>query len=247
MFKKFFSRYVKIKPKRNKPSAKKLNGRLHHLKKAQYQEGAFITLTNAESLFDLAEIAASKKYYGHAFALLILSAEELSKAFILRAKALSTDIKVHKIEFFFHNHEIKHNLLIELISKLLTLELDQAFKEELKVNDNTTINKGVIVLLATIVALVSNKDPIRKNKDMRVEDFRQNGLYVSFIEKEDKWIAPNLVYTEQTWVSSSTLYKSVFDFFRSKVFNENYSELELLEFLDKIKFTEITRRRFFRS
>ena len=189
---------------------------IYELSQEEYLQGANSTLNNAENILKFLKYPpSSEENFSIKISLMISSLEELSKAMVLKIKAVDKNISIHKFDAFFYNHLTKHTAthffgLWALVKSLEDLSVSKEFEKKFNKFIESLPLTGIAVLglLGLIVWSISrNQSDKKNNKQSKVErqpkndysnlyqkvdleKFRQGGLYVDFDEKIRKWIIP---------------------------------------------------------
>ncbi len=192
----------------------KAKSKLLNLKKIQYNEGADLTLENAENLFEIAKLCNQKGFAGNGASILITSLEELAKAAYLKIKAHNPHIVVKELEGFFKYHKVKHGAIIQLYTKIFK-KLPQQQQEAF----------GVTILIGIFyIAYFSWKT--KQSIALDLETLRQRGYYVNFIEDENRWKAPKDLVSSEDFPQFIGLAEKLFenvkkDLFEGKLTDEH--------------------------
>lgn len=187
---------------------------LSNLKKTQYDEGAYLTLQNAENLFEIAKLCNQKGFAGNGASILITSLEELAKAAYLKIKAHNPHIVVKELEGFFKYHKVKHGAIAQLYIKIFK-KLPQQQQEAF----------GLAILFGIFyIAYASWKT--KQSVALDLETIRQRGYYVNFIEDENRWKAPKDLVSSEDFPRFIELAEKLFknvkkDLFEGKLTDEH--------------------------
>lgn len=181
-------------------------GLLHRLKKAEYEQGAHAALENAEEFMALAVFCQERAMFAKGAAHLVFVLEELSKAAILRLKALNPHICVANLEDYFHKHDVKHDGVSRMVAVLDARESTPTPEQSTPLSDGEKFGRIVlvaVVVLVVIFMLAKRKEARRRegldddaehwlgNFRQFHEQVRQAGLYVEFDESTRTWVKPS--------------------------------------------------------
>jgi AbiV family abortive infection protein len=168
-----------------------------------FATGAQLAFENSLSLFEAAVILEQQKKYPIANSLLVLAAEEASKAYVIRARDVILKDGDETFNGVFKSHDIKidfirgHRFLSIFFNKMLELELEPLIRAKVSGEDITpeaftkTRKEGFQQLLKWLKDETYEKTDLNKELGWwrNVKDEKERGFYVGF--KRSKWTSPN--------------------------------------------------------
>lgn len=198
---------------------------IHKLKKIEYQEGAEKALHNSQKHYDASITLAKAKLYPFAITHLIISAEELTKAVVLKIKSIDNSINIPDIEKYFKSHNHKHNKLFQL-SKLAN-EFNPPKKKDKKEQDLALLIVGLIIVVSAYFQHIKDKEKSEEelaieNADAidSIEKIRISSIYVEFLYSR-KWRMPFEEYTKENYESFESIYNQFIPKISDFIFKEN--------------------------
>lgn len=166
----------------------------------QYHAGFEASKKNSAELFEAAKLIATTEKYGLATSLLILSAEEFGKAAILKIKSNDPAFIIPNMDDFFKAHSPKHKAygaagLIAVVYKLL-----EVYKEG-----------GIFVIAGIMIALSAGRPANLKKELNKINDKKNDGLYVKYLFEDQKWHYPSHSVTKEEFERSRDAIKTIND------------------------------------
>lgn len=215
------------------------------LTKEEYEEGYILAFRNAKSLLNVALSAADIQEFGVANGLIILSAEELSKAFILKIKSLDNHFPINNLYKYFSNHRTKQESIINLVSSLLFQESDTEAKEKTNNKDENLVF-GILILIGIIILTVAyfhkkEKKDNSKDKnsnqqnDKYFDEIKESGFYLGFDYDNKKWKSPLEINTEEKFNEYKDVIEGVFDLVEKAIFEDINVIEDAFQILDSIE------------
>lgn len=192
------------------------------LKKVQYNEGANLTLQNAENLFEIAKLCNQKGFAGNGASILITSLEELAKAAYLKIKAHNPHIVVKELEGFFKNHKVKHGAIVQLYIKIFK-KLPQQQQEAF----GLAILFGILYIF--YIVLKTNQSVA-----FDLETIRQRGYYVNFIEDENRWKAPKDLVSSEDFPQFIELAENLFENVKKDLFEGKLTDEHTKQYIQEL-------------
>lgn len=193
------------------------------LNKKQYQEGATLTLQNAENLFEIAKSCHEKGFHGNGASILITALEELSKATYLQIKAHYPQIVITDLESYFYKHTVKHKAIMRLSFK--------SFIENIR-NRIERKEQLIIFGLVAIIILVFIKENTISIQD--IEKMRQSGYYVNFIKDEICWESPTDLISCDEFSDLLDFADSIFKDIKQGIFQKELTEIQMRQFIESL-------------
>lgn len=227
------------------------------LSKQKYEEGYQLALQNSKSHINVAMEAARIKEYGIANGLLILSAEELAKAFILKVKALDNKLPINNLYKYFENHRTKQESIIKLVISIYVKEFTKNNNQDIEENKKSNISNnqllGLLLLIGIFITIVdlfytkksSNTNKTGKNQNTNsiifFDEIKESGFYLGFDFKTKLWKAPLEINTEQKFKKYKKLLESTFKLVEKAIFKEMNVFEDAIVILDAIEDKNIDR------
>lgn len=144
--------------------------------------------------------------------MIILSAEELAKAFVLKIKSLDNQLPINNLYKYFSHHRTKHKLIINLVQSILETKVDTdnvdiSEENQANVPENRNWIYGVFILIGLfflIIALfsknqgkelqsdseVDGKDKPSLNNRHPFDEIKESGFYLGFDYLQKKMEKP---------------------------------------------------------
>ena len=204
---------------------------IYKLKQSEYYKGSLMAFENFESLMQIAEKAGEIDNYGAASSLCILAIEELTKSVVLRLKSINNSIPVKDLDKYFWNHEIKHNVGLELYFKIIS-----TFEN----NDKLTYHKDskwhliiVVVLISIIILLyIEQKDKNTKNKkdESSFDSIKKSGFYVDYDMDTKQWKSPKNEHSRESYNDLFELSMDFAEMVKKWIFNNNLNKESIIDF-----------------
>jgi len=110
---------------------------IYRLKKSEYNEGSEKALLNSEKHYEASLLLSKNELFPFAVTHLILAAEELVKAIVLKLRSLNNAVKIPDLDKYFKNHTLKHERLIKMVKALDNYHQNDKQPEQ----SNTAINE----------------------------------------------------------------------------------------------------------
>ena len=176
-----------------------------------YKEGFYLTIQNAENLFNIGVMAAANGFYGNACALNVLAAEESVKAAFILIPHYYNGVKVNNYTAIFSKHRVKHNELKEFIKQqdklrnetLIKLEQFQSFLNIARSIAPEKENSKEFKELKDDLIWFKKQSEIVFDKNRvldwlkKADNIKNSGLYVAEMEKKSKWFSPTMITKEK--------------------------------------------------
>lgn len=209
------------------------------LKQTEYQEGAKLSFKNYESLLLISRNAAETNNYGTASSLCILAMEELSKSVVLQLKSINSLVPINDLDKYFWNHEIKHNIGLDLYFKLDSIDNKNS-------NDPKYLIAMSIAAIALILYLNNKKEDIEKNKKKEKSYFnsiKESGFYVGYDEYNRKWTSPNMEHNKESYDDLLELIDDFSEKVKSWIFEGKINRENIFDFINKLDDDIIDKKR----
>lgn len=212
---------------------------IYQLKKNEYQHGANLAFENAKNHFNVANKAAEIEHYGIASSLLVVAAEELAKASVLKIKSINNSIRIDNLDEYFRNHSTKHESIFKIFAASLdSIRVDSTeTPNDKNIDDNANLDLIILIIVVIIgVIMYFNKDAeITKNDFQSLEDIRKAGFYLGFDQENRKWEVPEKRFSEEQYNNFRETAKLAFDTLEKSLFGDKFDSKSIIEFADKLK------------
>ena len=216
---------------------------LYKLSKKEYQNGATLTFENAKNLLEVAKKASEIDKFGVATSLLVIAAEELAKASILKIKAIHPLINIKNLSSYFHSHKVKHESIANIFFASNdymneTKQKSTKTSKELNENKDTDIDFWIVIIIITIIIGViyfftKHIKTVNDSKDL-LEDMRKSGFYVEFNQEKQKWEVPKENFDKEKYNEFSNIINEVFETIEKTLFGDKIHKNNIIEFADKL-------------
>lgn len=222
-----------------KKTTPKQKNPLLNLKKIQFQEGADLALENAENLLVIAKTCHHNGFNGNGTSILITSLEELSKAAYLKIKAHNPHVVITELESFFKDHKVKHQAIIRLYTKSLTNNIKTL--PEAQQNNAAFVVIGTFLVLAFIIA--KNGHSLK----LDLEEVRQQGYYVNFVDGESCWHSPKDFIDSESFENFIEIVDHIFENVKKDLFNGKLTDVNTKQYIDELSDENVYFRKTYKS
>lgn len=224
------------------------------LSKEEYETGCKLAFRNAQSHLKSAIEVSKINEFGIANSLIILSAEELSKAFVLKIKSLDNKFPINNLYKYFENHKIKHDSIINLVISIAFQENEPETYNGDSKKEFSIYWKAAKYLYTIIIFAVLNiftKKIFKHNENIEDEtvdkenntnlhhvshfnEIKESGFYLGFDYVQETWKAPLELNTKDEFNEYKKIIEDVFDLFENAVINMNDIDdaIQILDLLD---------------
>jgi len=210
--------------------------------KDNYLNGFRLTFENAKRLFKAAEYLEERKEFPIANSLLVLSAEEGVKAYILLIKHLFPKVKFDLFYKFFRDHDLKLNTIQNLVLFFFIFQkIDELFYQPMIATNGLTEVEILMTRQLSFQNLIEqlSKEANTNNTDLDKElnwwenakNLKEKGFYVEF--NEGIWASPNIL-NEEKYIETKR-YVSSFFIKIEKLKDLNYEDEEVKRYLKLIE------------
>lgn len=208
---------------------------LFKLKKKEYEEGANLAENNAIAHLDASFVLSENKLYSFAVTHCILCVEELTKASVLKLKAIDNKINIPDFDKYFHSHNTKHQSIFKLLGA--TINLNKSNEEIKKHNE---IFMWIIIAVAGIILYkkVVSKDEKEGIDDPlahinSIESLRLSSIYVELLENRN-WHSPQISFSQEFCKEIQEFTVQIFNELSVTLFDKKVDRTNINRFLEQL-------------